>query len=93
MSSSDSIWDQKILDSMRPGAVTFAWDDGEILTIPAVEGCLKSLNKAWEWVEARMKEFSEGKGRPRSICFRLDSGEFRGLKFPDVKPGEIHDPL
>ena len=58
MSSSDSIWDQKILDSMRPGAVTFAWDDGEILTIPAVEGCLKSLNKAWEWVEARMKELS-----------------------------------
>jgi hypothetical protein len=40
-----------------------------------------------------MKEFNEGKGRPRSICFRLDSGEFRGLKFPDVKPGEIHDPL
>ncbi|MBI5250104.1 MAG: hypothetical protein HY912_11480 [Desulfomonile tiedjei] len=93
MSNSDSIWDPKILESMKPGAVTFAWDDGEIRTIPAPEGCLKTLNTAWEWVDAQMLEFIKGKGRPRTICLRLDTGEFRGLTFPDVKPGDIDDPL
>jgi hypothetical protein len=87
MISPDSKWEPEILDSMREGAVTFAWDDGEILTIQAPQGSLKTLQTAWEWVDVKLREFSQGKGRPRTICLRLDSGEFRGLRFPDIKPG------
>ncbi|AFM25155.1 hypothetical protein [Desulfomonile tiedjei] len=84
MSTPESKWDTKIIEKMHPGAVTFAWDDGEIVTIPAPAGALKSLQTAWEWVDPQLREFAKGKGRPRSVCLRLDSGEFRGLKFPDV---------
>jgi hypothetical protein len=93
VSNSESTWDPKILADMKPGAVTFAWDDGEIQTVSAPEGALKNLKEAWKWIDVQMTEFSKGKGRPRSICLRLESGEFRGLKFPDVKPGMIDDPL
>ncbi len=93
MSNCESTWDPKILADMKPGAVTFAWDDGEIQTVPAPEGALKNLKLAWEWVDAQVREFSQGKGRPRSICLRLETGEFRGLRFPDVRPGTLDDPL
>jgi hypothetical protein len=93
MSSSDSTWDPKIINSMKPGAVTFSWDDGEIRTISAPPGSLKNLQTAWEWVDVRLREFSEGKGRPRIVCLHLDSGEFRGLRFPDVNPGIMDDTL
>jgi hypothetical protein len=93
VSNSESTWDPKILAEMKAGAVTFAWDDGEIQTVSTPEGALKNLKAAWEWIDAQMREFTKGKGRPRSICLRLENGEFRGLKFPDVKPGMIDDPL
>jgi hypothetical protein len=92
MTTSDPAWDPEILESMKPGAVTFAWDDGEILTVPAPEGSLKDLNTAWEWVDEQIKAFKEGKGSPRSVCLRLENGAFRGLRFPEVKPGAVHDP-
>ena len=87
MTSPVATWEPRILDNMRPGAVTFAWDDGEIRTIQAPECSLKTLQTAWEWIDVQLREFGKGKGRPRSICLRLDSGEFRGLKYPDVNPG------
>ncbi len=87
MSTGDSPWDKKILNSMKEGAVTFAWDDGEVRTLPAPEGTLDTLKSAWQWIDLRMKELTSEKGRPRSLCFRLSTGEFRGLKFPDWRPG------
>lgn len=87
MSTGDSPWDEKILNSMKEGAVTFAWDDGEVRTLPAPEGTLDTMKSAWQWIDLRMKELASEKGRPRSLCFRLSTGEFRGLKFPDWKPG------
>ena len=33
MSSDASPWREEILKCMKPGAVTFAWDDGEVRTI------------------------------------------------------------
>jgi hypothetical protein len=38
-----------------------------------------------------MKELQAEKNRPRTICFRLSSGEFRGLKFPDWRPGFMEE--
>lgn len=89
MSSNESPWDQRILDSMKPGCVTFGWDDGEIATIEAPEKALDTMQSAWEWIDVRVKDFEEGKGKPRTVCFRLASGEFRGLKFPDWNPGAL----
>lgn len=87
--SDDSPWEQLILDSMEAGAVTFAWDDGEVRTIPAGEGTLDAMASAWAWINDRLKEFEKEKGRPRSLCFRLTGGEFRGLRFPDWNPGAL----
>lgn len=87
MSTVDSPWDEKVLNDMKQGAVTFAWDDGEIRTITAPAGTLDTMKSAWEWIDLRMKELLAEKGRPRTLCFRLSTGEFRGLKFPDWKPG------
>ncbi len=87
MSTDDSPWDKEILNSMKPGAVTFSWDDGEVRTISTPDGTLDAMKSAWEWIDLQMKEFQAEKGRPRTICFRLSGGEFRGLKFPDWKPG------
>ncbi len=72
---------------MENGAVTFAWDDGEIVTVPAPGGVLDNMKSAWQWIDAQLKEFQAKKSRPRSLCFRLAGGEFRGLRFPDWKPG------
>ena len=77
MASSESPWDQRILDSMKPGCVTFGWDDDEIVTIEAPQETLDTMPAAWEWIDARLREFQEGKGRPRTVCFRLTDGEFR----------------
>jgi len=74
---------------MKPGAVTFAWDDGEIRTIEVPELTLDDMQRAWEWIDPRVKEFEKGKGRPRSVCFRLTNGQFRGLRFPDWNPGAL----
>lgn len=87
MSTGDSPWDEKILNSMKEGAVTFAWDDGEVRTLPAPAGTLDTMKSAWQWIDLRMKELASEKGRPRTLCFQLSTGEFRGLKFPDWKPG------
>jgi hypothetical protein len=92
MSAADSPWDEKILKSMKQGAVTFAWDDGEIRTVTAPEGTLDTMKSAWEWIDLRVKELEAEKGRPRSLCLRLSTGEFRGLKFPDWKPGLMEEP-
>lgn len=89
MPQEDTPWDARILDKMKPGAVTFAWDDGEISTIEAPEHVLDTLRSAWEWIDPKMRELEQQRGRPRVICFRLTSGEFRGLKFPDWRPGEL----
>jgi hypothetical protein len=92
MSTGDSPWDEKILNSMKQGAVTFAWDDGEIRTVTAPESTLDTMKSAWEWRDLQMKELEAEKGKPRSLCFRLSTGEFRGLKFPDWKPGQMDEP-
>ncbi len=76
---------------MEDGSVTFAWDDSEIRTIPAPAKTLDTMQSAWVWIDARLKEFQEDKGRPRSVCFRLPDGTFRGLKFPDWNPGAMED--
>lgn len=89
MASSDSPWEEKILNSMKTGAVTFAWDDDEVRTVATPDRTLDTLQSAWEWIDARIKEMEKEKGRPRSVCFRLTSGEFRGLRFPDWNPGAI----
>ena len=89
MSSDDSPWREEILKSMKPGAVTFAWDDGEVRTIAAPDKTLDTMQSAWEWIDARIKDFTREKGRPRSVCFRLSAGEFRGLQFPDWNPGAL----
>ncbi len=81
------IWDAKILDSVKPGCVTFAWDDGEIRTVPAPEGALDEMQSAWAWIDQTIKRLTEEKERPRSVCFNLTNGQFRGLKFPDWNPG------
>ena len=90
MSTNDSSWDQKILDNMKSGCVTFGWDDGEVITLEAPDKALDSMQTAWEWIDVRLREYAEGKGRPRTVCFRLTStGEFRGLRFPDWNPGAL----
>ncbi len=93
MQSNDSPWDTRILEAMEPGSVTFVWDDGEIRTVPAPEKTLDAMKSAWAWIDERLNEFKKEKGRPRSVCFRLSGGQFRGLRFPDWKPGLTHDPL
>jgi hypothetical protein len=87
--SDDSGWDSWILERMSPGAVTFAWDDREVRTVYAPAGTLAHMKSAWQWIEARLKELEEQRGRPRTVCFCLDSGEFRGLRFPDWNPGAL----
>lgn len=89
MSEKQPAWDDKILGSMRDGCVTFAWDDGSIETVPAPPGALEKMETAWEWIEYQLKEFEKGKGKPRSLCFNLANGVFRGLRFPDWNPGVI----
>ena len=89
MTSKDSPWSEEILNSMQPGAVTFAWDDGEVRTIDAPEKTLDAMASAWKWIDEKLKELEQEKERPRSVCFRLTSGEFRGLKFPDWQPGAM----
>ncbi|MBI4964047.1 MAG: hypothetical protein HY913_12280 [Desulfomonile tiedjei] len=89
MSEKEAPWSEDILNSMKPGAVTFAWDDGEIRTIPAPEKALDTMADAWKWIDEKLKELGLEKGKPRSVCFRLTNGQFRGLKFPDVQPGAI----
>ncbi len=88
MGTGGSFWDEEIICSMKPGSVTFAWDDGEIRTIPVPPRTLDDMKSAWQWIDVQMKELQVERGRPRSICFRLSDGQFRGLKFPDWKPGE-----
>jgi hypothetical protein len=89
MFENDSPWGEAIITSMKPGAVTFAWDDGEVRTIPAPDKTLDTMKSAWEWIEVKMKELEKEKGRPRTICYRLTSGEFRGLTFPNWNPGAL----
>jgi len=89
MSEKDTPWSEEILKSMKPGAVTFAWDDGEVRTIAAPEATLDKMDSAWKWINERLKELEQEKGRPRSVCFRLTTGEFRGLKFPDWNTGAL----
>lgn len=84
-------WERRILDSMRTGAVTFAWDDDEIRTIDAPAGTLDAMKSAWVWIDATLKELTAERGRPRSVCFNLSNGQFRGLRFPDWKPGAMDD--
>ncbi|MEW6138169.1 MAG: hypothetical protein AB1733_08050 [Thermodesulfobacteriota bacterium] len=85
----NSAWEPWILEKMAAGAVTFAWDDREVRTIPAPQGALAEMQKAWDWIAARMKELETERGKPRVVCFRLDTGEFRGLRFPDLNPGAL----
>lgn len=80
-------WEPRILDAMKPGCVTFAWDDGEVRTIEAPEDALNEMKAAWAWIDDTVKKLGEEKSRPRSICFRLANGQFRGLRFPDWRPG------
>lgn len=82
-----SAWDTKILEKMEPGCVTFKWDDGEIRTIPAPQGALDEMKSAWTWIDETLRKLTEERGRPRSVCFRLSDGQFRGLNFPDWQPG------
>jgi hypothetical protein len=89
MPANDSPWDEAIIERMQPGAVTFAWDDGEVRTIHAPDKTLDNMKSAWEWIDRKIKELEEEKGRPRSVCYRLASGEFRGLTFPDWNPGAL----
>jgi hypothetical protein len=87
----ESSWDRRILDAMESGAATFAWDDGEVQTIPAPNGVFDEMKSSWAWIDERLREFEKTKGRPRSVCFRLSDGRFRGLSFPDWKPGDLSD--
>ena len=89
MSAKESPWDQRILDSMKPGCVTFGWDDDEIVTLDTPPETLDTMQSAWTWIDARIREFEEGKGKPRTVCFRLANGQFRGLRFPDWNPGVL----
>jgi hypothetical protein len=89
MADTESPWNESILSRMEPGAVTFAWDDEEIKTVAAPENTLEDMKTAWEWIDARLREFEKGKGRPRSVCFRLTNGKFRGLRFPDWNTGAV----
>lgn len=82
-----TVWEPWILERMAPGAVTFAWDDHEVKTIPAPSGTLANMKSAWQWIDARLKDLEAQRGKPRTVCYRLDSGEFRGLRFPDWNPG------
>lgn len=84
-------WDQRILDAMRTGAATFAWDDGEIRTIEAPAGTLDTMKSAWEWIDERLKDLTQEKSRPRSVCLKLKNGQFRGLRFPDWNPGTMDE--
>ena len=84
-------WDRRILDAIRTGAVTFVWDDNEIRTVDAPAGTLDAMKSAWEWIDAKLKELTDEKGRPRSVCFKLTSGQFRGLRFPDWNPGVMDE--
>ncbi|MBM4327091.1 MAG: hypothetical protein FJ118_07990 [Deltaproteobacteria bacterium] len=89
MGSQESPWGDKVLESMEPGSVTFSWDDDEVRTLAAPHGTLDTMKSAWEWIDKKLKELEREKGRPRIVCFRLASGEFRGLKFPDWNPGAL----
>ncbi len=80
-------WDPKILESMKPGCVTFGWDNGEIRTLEAPPHTLDDLRSAWAWINPLLKQLEAERGRPRTICFRMTDGQFRGLKFPDWNPG------
>ncbi len=91
MPPNEGPWDRNILNEMKPGCVTFAWDDGEIVTTQAPEKTLDKMVTAWEWIDKRLKEYENDKGKPRSVCFRLTGGEFRGLRFPDWRPGMMDD--
>ncbi len=82
-------WDKTILDKMEPGAVTFAWDDGEIRTISVPEGILNDMQAAWLWIDPMLRALEAERGKPRSVCFHLGNGQFRGLRFPDVNPGPL----
>ncbi len=84
-------WDRRILDSMRTGAVTFVWDDDEIRTIDAPTETLDTMKSAWLWIDATLKDLTAERGRPRSVCFKLTSGDFRGLRFPDWNPGVMDE--
>ena len=84
-----SPWEDWLLDAMEPEAVTFGWDDKEVMTIPVPEGTLASMQAAWDWINPRLVEFEKERGKPRTVCFTLDSGEFRGLRFPDWNPGAL----
>lgn len=83
----NAAWENWILEQMEAGAVTFAWDDREVRTMPAPQGTLATMKTAWQWIDTRLRELENERGKPRTVCFRLDSGEFRGLRFPDWKPG------
>ena len=83
MPSEENPWGEDILGKMKDGCVTFAWDDGEIRTMEVPAGRLDDMRLAWQWIDPKLKELEQERGRPRSVCFRLSSGEFRGLKFPD----------
>jgi hypothetical protein len=89
MSDRKPPWDKKVLDAMESGAVTFGWDSGEVVTLHAPEGTLDTMQSAWPWIDARLKSFAEKEGKPRTLCLRLTSGEFRGLRFPDPCPGPL----
>ncbi|MFH1115824.1 MAG: hypothetical protein V1792_18090 [Pseudomonadota bacterium] len=83
----ESPWADWIVKATEPGAVTFGWDDERVETIPVPEGTLSAMPSAWEWINARLIGFEREGSKPRMVCFRLDSGEFRGLRFPDWNPG------
>ena len=85
----DSAWEPWILNQMAPGAVTFAWDDREVRTIRAPPGTLADMKSAWAWIDARLRDLEAERGKPRTVCYRLDSGAFRGLRFPDWDPGAL----
>jgi hypothetical protein len=87
----DSVWDAYILEAMRPGAVTFGWNDNEVVTIDAPDKTLDTMQKAWEWIDVQMRRLEQERGRPRCIVFRLNNGQFRGLRIPEQKPGPLDD--
>jgi hypothetical protein len=89
MPDNKSVWDESILQSMKPGHVTFAWDDGEIRTVQAPNETLDSMQSAWEWINPKLRELEAERGKPRSVCFKLTDGRFRGLRFPDWNPGVL----
>jgi hypothetical protein len=87
MMTKESPWEDWLLEAMGPGSVTFGWDDREAETILVPEGTLATMQSAWEWISAKLVELEKERSKPRMVCFRLDSGEFRGLRFPDWNPG------